>query len=391
MEHQAKSAVEHAPARTDAERVSQPASGGVRADSRPNVLALRKLAEALDDSPHIAAQRKLAAAMNNGPPAQPRTGPETDSIPRENNTGLPDQLKSGIESLSGISLDDVKVHYNSPQPAQLNAHAYAQGSDIHVAPGQERHLPHEAWHVVQQAQGRVKPTLQMKGVSINDDGGLEREADVMGGKAAAWVVQAKGKKAKPTPVAQRSPSLPVIQAYDMKYGSLINGCGSDMHVLIKGSSDPDLKSGSKPSAPDPYWWPDASAPTDVKDYFKNYVVYGHLLNQHLGGPGDKMENLTPITRSTNTTQFKKIEDDVKKAVDAGYWVEYRVRASYASSPTDAEMGNGAPASVKPYLANMAGEIGADYDIFDPITKNKIGGLPGEFFIKNEGPQNKGPY
>jgi hypothetical protein len=78
----------------------------------------------------------------------------------------------------------VKVHYNSSQPAQLNALAYAQGTDIHVAPGQEQHLPHEAWHVVQQAQGRVKPTMQMKdGVPVNDDVGLEREADVMGQKA----------------------------------------------------------------------------------------------------------------------------------------------------------------------------------------------------------------
>lgn len=102
----------------------------------------------------------------------------------ENNTGLPDQLKTGVESLSGMSMDHVKVHYNSASPAQLNAHAYAQGSEIHVAPGQEKHLPHEAWHVVQQAQGRVKPTMQMKmGVQINDDQGLEQEADVMGEKA----------------------------------------------------------------------------------------------------------------------------------------------------------------------------------------------------------------
>jgi hypothetical protein len=101
-----------------------------------------------------------------------------------NNTGLPDQLKTGIESLGGMTMDHVKVHYNSDKPAQLNAHAYAQGSDIHIAPGQEKHLPHEAWHVVQQAQGRVKPTMQMKqGVPVNDDAGLEHEADVMGAKA----------------------------------------------------------------------------------------------------------------------------------------------------------------------------------------------------------------
>ena len=103
---------------------------------------------------------------------------------KENNTGLPDNLKSGIENLSGYSMDDVKVHYNSDKPAQLQAHAYAQGTDIHIASGQEKHLPHEAWHVVQQKQGRVQPTLQMKGnVNVNDDAGLENEADVMGAKA----------------------------------------------------------------------------------------------------------------------------------------------------------------------------------------------------------------
>ncbi|WP_223148928.1 DUF4157 domain-containing protein [Aquimarina sp. RZ0] len=101
-----------------------------------------------------------------------------------NKTGLPDELKTGIENLSGYSMDDVKVHYNSASPAQLQAKAYAQGTNIHLAPGQEKHLPHETWHVVQQKQGRVKPTLQMKkGVNINDDKGLEKEADVMGAKA----------------------------------------------------------------------------------------------------------------------------------------------------------------------------------------------------------------
>jgi hypothetical protein len=99
------------------------------------------------------------------------------------NSGLPDNLKTCVEALSGYSMDDVKVHYDSPQPAQLNADAYAQGTDIHIAPGQEKHLPHEAWHVVQQAQGRVKPTMQLKGsVQVNDDNKLEQEADQMGKK-----------------------------------------------------------------------------------------------------------------------------------------------------------------------------------------------------------------
>ncbi|OWY63823.1 hypothetical protein B7486_50785 [cyanobacterium TDX16] len=110
---------------------------------------------------------------------------EPSEMHQENKTGLPDNLKAGTENLSGISMDDVKVHYNSPKPAQLQALAYAQGTDIHVAPGQEKHLGHEAWHIVQQKQGRVKPTMQVKGVAINDDTSLEREADVMGAKAVS--------------------------------------------------------------------------------------------------------------------------------------------------------------------------------------------------------------
>ena len=101
-----------------------------------------------------------------------------------NNTGLPNNLKSGVESLSGLSMNDVKVHFNSSRPAQLHALAYTQGTDIHVAPGQEKHLPHEAWHVVQQMQWRVRPTMKMNGVEVNDDPALEREADLMGEKAA---------------------------------------------------------------------------------------------------------------------------------------------------------------------------------------------------------------
>jgi hypothetical protein len=111
---------------------------------------------------------------------------EQENASSPNKTGMPENLKNGIESLSGMDVSDVRVHYNSSRPAQLNALAYAQGSDIHLASGQEKHLPHEAWHAVQQRQGRVQPTMQMAGAQINDDAGLEKEADVMGEKAAKY-------------------------------------------------------------------------------------------------------------------------------------------------------------------------------------------------------------
>lgn len=98
---------------------------------------------------------------------------------KKNTTGLPDNLKSGIENLSGHSMDDVKVHYNSAVPAQLELHSYSDGTNID--PDQKKHLPDEAWHVVQQKKGRIKPTLPAKvEVDINDDRQLENEADMIG-------------------------------------------------------------------------------------------------------------------------------------------------------------------------------------------------------------------
>ena len=149
----------------------------------------------------------------------------------QNETGLPDNLRFGIEALSGIAMDDVKVHYNSAQPAQLNALAYAQGADIHLAPGQEKHLPHEAWHVVQQAKGRVKPTLRSaEGVVINDDAGLEREADVMGARVAGASHrpspsqlsrdQAGTEKAHPQRIGRNEP---LLQKTRLKYSSCTSG------------------------------------------------------------------------------------------------------------------------------------------------------------------------
>ncbi|MBB6249787.1 eCIS core domain-containing protein [Nitrospirillum iridis] len=163
----------HPPAqRKSAEPTFQrPARGG--ATSHPALMPLQRM---LDDSPQ---SRRLAALdhmVNQSPPAPVQR--------RANRTGLPDSLKAGVEQLSGLAMDDVRVHYNSAQPAAVQAHAFAQGSEIHLAPGQDRHLPHEAWHVVQQKQGRVRPTLQLQGISVNDDAGLESEATRMGDAAA---------------------------------------------------------------------------------------------------------------------------------------------------------------------------------------------------------------
>lgn len=134
------------------------------------------------------AKRRSAAVQRTSPPAQTLLDLRSNTPPRQlkderTTGGMPTALAQGIEKLSGVAMNNVRVHYNSSKPQSVQAHAYAQGRDIHLASGQEKHLPHEAWHVVQQSQGRVKPTATVNGTSINDSPALEREADVMGSRA----------------------------------------------------------------------------------------------------------------------------------------------------------------------------------------------------------------
>ena len=155
------------------ENAPQQGSGGSAfqiVDARPGFLALRRLQELANGSPKVAQLRatqeliqnssqveelktsqetiRNSDQQNQGVGLDETTGNSKLEQPKpiqkkENKTGLPDNLKTGIENLSGMSLDDVKVHRNSAKPAALQAHAYAQGTDIHLGPGQEKHLPNE--------------------------------------------------------------------------------------------------------------------------------------------------------------------------------------------------------------------------------------------------------
>lgn len=58
--------------------------------------------------------------------------------------------------MSGVSLDDVQIHYASPEPEKYEALAFKEGNHTYIAPGQEKHPGHEVWHAVQQKQRRVK-------------------------------------------------------------------------------------------------------------------------------------------------------------------------------------------------------------------------------------------
>jgi hypothetical protein len=134
---------------------------------------------------------RVGPAISSSPRVQrssvrlPGLTPTASRVQRSGRDRLPPDLVAGIGSLSGLGIDDVRVHYASGEPARMGALAYTRGRDIYVGPGQEAHLAHEAWHVVQQAQGRVRATTHVHdGSAANDDGRLEREADVMGSRAS---------------------------------------------------------------------------------------------------------------------------------------------------------------------------------------------------------------
>lgn len=163
-------------------------------DYRPEAIMYKELQDIANNSQEVKHLQAFQEMANNHTAriAQRKEDLEEETLlkekhepiqKKENNTRLPDNLKAGIESISGYSMDDVKVHYNSTKPSQLNALAYTQGNDIHLGPGQEKYLPHEAWHNVQQKQRRVQPTALLKGRQINDDANLEKEADLMGVKS----------------------------------------------------------------------------------------------------------------------------------------------------------------------------------------------------------------
>lgn len=148
-------------------------------DNHPMNPVLQRVGEDEED----ALQGKFEQPLQREEDDEAMQGKFEEPVQKKNETGMPDNLKAGIEDLSGFAMDDVRVHYNSDKPATVQALAYTQGTDIHVAPGQEQHLPHEAWHVAQQMAGRVEPTTEMGGLPVNDNVGLEHEADVMGARA----------------------------------------------------------------------------------------------------------------------------------------------------------------------------------------------------------------
>ena len=118
-----------------------------------------------------------------------------EPLQMKGDSGMPEEVKGKMESSMGQDFSNVKIHENSSKAKDVGALAFAQGNDVHFAPGQfqpgsksgQELIGHELAHVKQQREGRVKPTTSTGGMAVNDSPSLEKEADDMGRKA----VQAK--------------------------------------------------------------------------------------------------------------------------------------------------------------------------------------------------------
>ena len=281
-------------------------------------------------------------------------GSAAQHAPRPNLTGLPDDLKSGIENLSGFSMDDVRVHYNSSKPATVQALAYTQGTDIHVAPGQEKHLPHEAWHVVQQKAGRVSPTTNINGMPVNDNAALEHEADMMGEKAIQSVsnkTNIRTNNAKAHKKTSNETSNFNHQIPNKTLQKTINFTNTNIQRMV---SFPGNWSQVQGGVPTPQGFSSSPSPNITFDRTTNYtppayipemekyrniiidpstkngnmLTRMHMINGRFGGPGD-IDNLRYGTHRSNGEHRTQVEAPIENFLH--YGIGQNRRISYTVS------------------------------------------------------------
>lgn len=276
--------------------------------------------------------------------------------------------------------------------AEIHADAYTMGN--HVVLGKRTDLftvAHESAHAFQQLAGVRLPG----GVGSPGDA-HERHADAVAARVVA------GASAEPLldAYASQSPAGPQIQrsawiedtapnqwapgqgpgqlasvnqrgkqrTHDVWFGTLSpGGCGTEMKALLDPSDD---AVGSTPSVRPPWWQQMMSDPNTNSQWVSRNVVQGHLLNEHLGGPGNDMRNLTPFAKSTNSQHHSYVEKVAKSTHSRGDVLHYEVKADYSKSPPAAWFGNNIPAK---YLKNFAYRIECWLEAFDSKTDRPIPG------------------
>ncbi|MEM7102180.1 MAG: DUF4157 domain-containing protein [Bacteroidota bacterium] len=123
----------------------------------------------------------------------PTTASKPTAQKKGNKTGMPDGVKSKMETAFQSDFSNVKMIPNSNKAFDIGAQAFAQGNEVHFAPGKfnpnthegQELIGHELAHINQQQEGRVQANSQLKGQPFNDQSNLEKEAEQSGKKAAS--------------------------------------------------------------------------------------------------------------------------------------------------------------------------------------------------------------
>jgi hypothetical protein len=269
----------------------------------------------------------------------------------------------------------------------MQADGYAAGNHVVLASADLATAAHEAAHVVQQRAG-----VQLKGGVGAAGDQHEQHADavaarVTAGESAEDLLDAYA-GAGGTPQVQHKTSIAdtdkkapagqgpgILQSTDaasathdhaVAFGGLQNGCGTRMEAWLY--PDDDL-AGSKPSVR-PDWWAAMMAdPSTDASWVSSYVVQGHLLNEHLGGPGNDMRNLTPFAKATNSQHHAYVEKAAKSIKSRKNIMRYLVVVDYASAPTSAWFGGKIPAT---FLVRFASGIKCVLQEYDAATRQPIG-------------------
>ncbi len=335
-----------------------PASRSIESDAGERTLAVAPprsgLAFVDGDRPSwpaapIQCSRKPHGASGPGPGSSPLQRVVAGDGRAHSGAGIPDALKSGILERSGLDLSSVQVHANSVEPARFSALAFARGDHIHLAPGQERHLPHEAWHVVQQRQGRVAPTLRENGAAINDDPRLEREAESVGRELARYRPPASAAPpAAPPDASGRVPSSNltdgvVQRAYELNRPVDVTTKRFDHRALelrVENLSGQSLGPAANSPSVSPFGWDElwnAGHTLGHRGAHSSHynAVRMHLWNGRLGGPGNEKWNLAPGPAKVNSMMSAGPETSAKLLVDAGHSVWLHTTLGYLNHSTNA--------------------------------------------------------
>lgn len=267
---------------------------------------------------------------------------------RESDTGIPGPVLAKMEHAFQTDFSAVRVHADSSHAESMGALAYARGNDIHFAPGKynpgtregQELLGHELAHVHENRKSPAGVTRWLKGGEpVNDNPGLERNADRLGRRAAQFPFTRGGQLGMdyPSPPVSAAPVMQFQIAYpdidgtqkkvNTKYAghtlscstSMPNtGCGQTSFIETAGEH---ANSSSKSDPGDPYDSELYKAYGLLQDpgYTASHaVIRMHMINHNLdpttlgaNGTQGNPHNIFLGTQRSNTNHLNEVEKILK--------------------------------------------------------------------------------